>query len=403
MHQRLRRPFRSAAAAITLLIGLAACGGGGGGGDPEVAGGGAASPAPSPTPADPAASSPGAGAAAFTYDGEVLPGRLVVTSPLGDFVVYSLASGLGQAVGERADVWWEQGQSPDTLVRWDDNLYGSQPVRVSFFDTTTWQQNRPDLIVRPQFRYPKLSADGRYLMALWRDDTLQAEQFNNPMTVIETATGTIVKRDWSLIDTDTTSTISSPVDWLPDNSYVFLDGRNLFRATLSAAAPTFVATLALHDNVSTGGADSTFVRLKASPDGTRFAFTWNGHIWVANVDGTGLHRLTALAQDSVNQVLGAAFGSPSWSPDSRWVSGVLYRSDTSVAPVLPVPGDTIAPPYQVVGTTGCVSPVFVLRADAAPTTIPWPEWPVFDGVRVRGSGGRLLGLSTCSTEVHWIR
>ena len=394
---RLHPAVRSSLVVLATIL-ATACGGGGGGdalteGPPAPAGPGNGAP-------------PAAPALAFTYDGETLPGRIIATSSFGHFTIYDLASGSGTRVGDDADVWWEMGHEPSTLVRWDNSLYASQTMTVAFFDTTTWQKNGPDLTVRPNLRYPKLSPDGKHVLAMWRDEQDFAERYNNPPTIIERATGRIVKRDWTLIKGEIDSLIGSPIDWLPDGSYIFLDGRRLYRGTVDPAMPaTRVATLPLEDNLATGGADSRHVHLRASPDGSQVAFTWNGHIWVVGTDGGNLHRLTEVGPGSTNQVLGPSFGSPTWSPDSRWVAGVLYRSGVNVAPVFPDTSDDIPPPYQVVGTTGCVSPVFVLRADAsAPTPISWPSWPVAHGVRVKGADGRqVLGLSVCSDVVHWIR
>jgi hypothetical protein len=387
------RRLRCSVAVIAVSV-LCACGGGGGG-DTAVAAS-ADAPGASPPPAAPAPASP----QNFTYgNGTVLPGRLAVTSIFGTFVVYDLATGaVGPTVGDHdSDVWWEYGQAPHTLVRWDDNLFEGDSARLVFFDTRTLKPTGTEIIAKPVFRHPKLSADGRYLMATWANAEDYAERYNNPMTIVEVATGNIVKRDWTLLDGEIDSVIGSPVDWLPDNSYIFLDGRQLYRATLDNPIPTRVATLDLPDN-SSEGSSSLFVNVRASHDGRRFAFTWSGHIWVANVDGTGLHRITDVPADSL---FGPSFGSPSWSPDSQWISATIFRDTTNVVPVFPDVGDTIAPAYEVVATTGCVNPVFVLHADSAPTAIDWPRWPTEHGVRVRRNG-QVLGLTTCNDAVHWI-
>jgi Tol biopolymer transport system component len=55
-----------------------------------------------------------------------------------------------------------------------------------------------------------------------------------------------------------------------------------------------------------------------SPDGRRIAFG-SGGIWIVNVDGTGLRRLTRGGEDE----------SPTWSADSRWIAyesqGDIFR------------------------------------------------------------------------------
>src|SRR5688572_17510699 len=113
--------LRSAIATVSFVL-ITACGGGGS--DPSVDNANAGPAAP-----DAAASTPvAAPAGPFTYGGEVLAGRLVVTSSFGDFTAYALATGQGTKAGQEDDVWWEKGQSTDTLVRWDRNLTGDGPV-----------------------------------------------------------------------------------------------------------------------------------------------------------------------------------------------------------------------------------------------------------------------------------
>lgn len=219
------------------------------------------------------------------------------------------------------------------------------------------------------------------------------------MTFIEVATGRVVKRDWHLLDDEFSDSIGSPVDWLPDNSYIYLRGRQLYRATLAGPEPALVATLDLASNTSDGGFSPKYVDLSASPDGRRIAFTWNGHLWVAGVDGSNLHRVTELAADDT---FGPAFGSPTWSPDSQWLAGVLNRGGTNIGLVFPGNTDIVAPPYQVIGSSGCASPVFVVRADGPPATVTWPRWPLEAGVRARNANGQFIGVASCDGEVFWI-
>jgi TolB protein len=56
-----------------------------------------------------------------------------------------------------------------------------------------------------------------------------------------------------------------------------------------------------------------------SPDGTKVSFGMNNHIWVINMDGTGLKQVTTSNGLEVN---------PSWSPDGNWIGSI---SDASSA------------------------------------------------------------------------
>jgi len=378
------------ASASALALSLAGCGGGGGGDDA------AAETASAPTTATPPA-------ILTYYNGQTLPGRLMVTRAFGDMNVYTLSSGTGVNVGNESDeVWWHGDTSPNTVVRYDRNGPFTEPVRVSFFDTTTWTKKAPDLTLTSTFNHPKLSVDGRYLLTFWHGPDDEGS-VSNPLTIFDSTTGRIVKRGSTIHKRDLDSVIGSPAAWLPDGSYVYLDGNKLYKSSPTDFFEHPVAILDLEDNLATGGKGSLFVHLTASPDGRRLAFTWNGHIWVVDVNGANLHRITEVPSDSTNQVLGASFGSPTWSPDSRWVAGVFFRGGTNTAPVFPNPDETLNPAYQVIGTTGCNSPVFVLPADAAPTPISWPRWDPDHGVRVKSANGQsLLGLFVCSSAVYWI-
>lgn len=154
--------------AAALAITLAACGGGGGD-DSGVSAPAGGATTPPPTTAAPSE--------AITYGGQVLPGRLMVPRSLGDFHLVDLATGDRRLVGDYdADVWWQAGQSPDTVVRYDMNVTSGPKVRVTLIDTTTWTPKGAELLIPPKVSSPKLSADGKYLVALWGDADTHAER-----------------------------------------------------------------------------------------------------------------------------------------------------------------------------------------------------------------------------------
>lgn len=61
----------------------------------------------------------------------------------------------------------------------------------------------------------------------------------------------------------------------------------------------------------------------ASPDGQRIAFVQHGHIWLMNLDGSGLKQLSFSDTGEEN---------PSWSPDGKWL--VATKEGSSVEVVL---------------------------------------------------------------------
>jgi dipeptidyl aminopeptidase/acylaminoacyl peptidase len=165
--------------------------------------------------------------------------------------------------------------------------------------------------------------------------------------------------------------------------------------------------LPLPNNVIAGGRTAGGA-ISVSPDGTRVAFTMgesrgssrDTHIWVVNLDGTGLHRLTSPPNPRSGSNF--SFGSPTWSPDGKWVAGVLDMKGRLSAPVFP-PGDTVAPASQIIGTTGCgSSPVVVLPANAEHVAISWPAFDARYNVKVKASSGRGAEWLTSCNSIAWL-
>ncbi|MBK9250270.1 MAG: PD40 domain-containing protein [Ignavibacteria bacterium] len=74
----------------------------------------------------------------------------------------------------------------------------------------------------------------------------------------------------------------------------------------------------------------------ASPDGKRVAFSMNGHIWVINIDGTGLRQVTTGTKLET---------SPCWSPDGKYIAcssyGVFESSSYSAIAAVPADNATV--------------------------------------------------------------
>jgi hypothetical protein len=383
--------FAKLLACLAAPVLLLACGGGGDSSD------GAPPPAPGP------------GSQATTYGNGTLPGKLVVNSSAGPASVFDLRTGRRVALPRSTNTAdpdkdrWAVG-SGATAARWYLNVGLSGRAPVTLFDTTTWQAIR-ELSFPTEFRAPVPSPDGRYLLTFWQDVANGETSADERLTIFSATTGDVVKRGSQL---DGVLILSSPVAWLPDGRYVYLAGNKLFVSSPISATSQLVATLALP---GAGAAlPSAFgSSLAVSPDGSKLAFTWSEaarntstdtHIWVVNLDGTGLRRLTA-APDSTS-ALNFIYGSPTWSPDGQWIAGALYMSGTSIAPVYP-PDETVAPAWQVAGATGCSSnPVFVLPANAENRPISWPLYDAKYGVKVinaANNGGEWI--SACDT-IAWI-
>lgn len=104
--------------------------------------------------------------------------------------------------------------------------------------------------------------------------------------------------------------------WAPDGRMIAVVG-NLM--TITDATFTKLSELATFGDAVSGPA--------VSPDGTRIAFTMNGHVWIMKSDGSELRQLT---------LSGSSESSPEWSPDG---TQVLVRYETACPRLYAVPAD----------------------------------------------------------------
>lgn len=386
--QKLR--LLSALAFLPALI-AAGCGGGGGTdvgtGTPPPGGGG------------------GGGSAANTYRDTNLPGRLLVDNPDGDFVV-DLRTGARTALPATADRatsdHWSVGAAGKVAIRYTtDTNVAAWPL--AFFDTGSWQA-ASNATVSSRFTQPLLSPDGAHFLTFWYDESNGESRADRQLTVFNRANGTVVKRGSQLDDAVITTT---PAAWLPDGRYVYMVEEKLYASSPTSMTSTLIAELPLPANSDT---DAGYINgtgtLSVSPDGSKIALSWleprgttdDSHIWVVNVDGTGLRKLTSATDPAA--AVSYTYGEPTWSPDSQWVAAVFHMEGTSTAPVYP---DEPFLGGVVTGTTGCAnSQVVVLPAAADKVRVSWPRFDATYGVKVRAAGGAGgQWLSTCGS-VHWM-
>jgi len=90
------------------------------------------------------------------------------------------------------------------------------------------------------------------------------------------------------------------VTWMPDNTFLFSQGNNLYRTNTAFTAATLVKTF----NFDTWGYYS------ASPDGSKIALRGGNHLWMMNADGSNLTQITESNSIEVW---------PVFSPDSKYL------------------------------------------------------------------------------------
>ena len=393
---------------LLLALFIAACGGGsgGGGGSSPGTGGGGGNPAPAQT--------------VPTYRNTTLPGRMVVNGNpangglqhIFDQVMFDLRTGqkvvLPRGTIDPDHLVFNADGNRGTLLRWDADFVQTE---LSFFDPASLAATAAALKISSQMtRAPQLSPDGKFILAFWNNSAAGEIITEQKLTIFDASSGAIVKRGSRL---NSSSIVHArPAAWLPDGRYVYFVRNSLYVSSPTSADDTLIAQLDLPAN----GLDTiTQGDIAVSPDGSRLAFNWteprdggienDSNLWVANVDGTGLRRLTT-APDP-NSALDFRHGSPTWSPDGKWVAGILYMSGVVFG--LP-PGwccdndPEAAYPYTVIGGTGCIDQVFVADADGPPIALAWPKAERANGLKVLAPDGKnLQWVTTCGFElISWL-
>lgn len=370
--------------AMLLAMMVASCGGGGSG--------------------YPASQEGAIAPAVATYRDTTLPGRLLVNSPTGEAAIFDLRTGERStlpASDTTADGdHWTISADGNVLVRWNEAVWRKQ-IPISFFDGRLITKAREDTLVPRDIMTPVLSPDGRNVLTFWTPGSEDTR-----LAVFDAVTSELVKRG-SLLDGEIVN--ANAAAWLPSGSYIYMVGPKLYLSSLASGSSQLIAKLNLpiNNEVDGGNYVAGQSHISVSQDGRRLAFTWHErrsnfvfdtNIWVVNIDGTGLRRLTS-APDPTSPVH-FDYGSPRWSPDGQWVAGVLFMNDSAVAPIYP---DAPFAGGHVVGTTGCaLSPVFVVPANDENVAVSWPRYDSNYGVKVvaaTGKGGEWV--STCSS-IHWL-
>ena len=386
--------YLASTVAFSLLL-AAGCGGGGGDDGNSSA---------APPPGNGSGEVP-------TYGNTNLPGRLLVQATTGPSTVYDLRTGQGTKLpmGLTDRNSWTGSTNPEQVLRMSNGGPNGSKI-VERIRTSDWAVAGNAINLPGSFGRPKVSPDGRYILDFWNAD---GDPEETRLTIFSTETGQIVKQGSQL---DGKIVANSPAAWLPDGRYLYLAGRHLYESSPSANTSTLRAVLTgLPDNSFSGNpvdASSGGTQMSVSPDGQKIAFSWtarrDGHpsddtnVWVAQVDGTNLHRMTSPTDPA--SALAYTYGNATWSPDSKWVAAVLYMGGVTVAPIFPPDQSFPGVPGGIIGATGCgLNPAFVLPAEAENVAISWPSYDAKYGLKVRnpsGTGG--LWVSACST-IEWVK
>lgn len=321
------RALRAAAAAAFLSLILGACGGGGGGGGGGGSSGGGSSGAGSSSGGASSSGSSGAGSSSSSSSSgggnssgssssgggssgssgsssgsalnQGLPGELYFDDPV-DFVQLDLPSGVVTAIrpkGSGSNASYDATPSSDAtqfaLVQFNP-LSGSTSTSevdaIGDDGRTVVRLEKDQSLDNPA----KLSPDKSHIIVSW-NDVSQGESCCIA-TVFDTK-GNAVQRyagytNW---------------DWLPNGGLLLVKGDSIYSVGPTLGTPQLLKQFA----------GDTPDYLAVSPDGSRVAFDLGNaslsknHIYVMNIDGSGVQQLTtsALNEDGA-----------SWSPDGKYLA-----------------------------------------------------------------------------------
>ena len=222
--------IRAAALATLALVLTAGCGGGGGGDEVDTG----TTPAPATT------TSPAPAATAFaTYRDGTLPGRLFVGMPTDGLEMFDLATGVRSRPPALADgkVGWNATPDPTILLRSTEIAKGKRQVeRVRISD---WTVVGEPLVLDGETNELKLSFDGRFLLTFQGpvDGLLEERR----LAIFDMTTRQKVKQESRL---DGRMMLGSPAAWLPDGSYIYLVGRDLYESSPTSATSTLRTSVA---------------------------------------------------------------------------------------------------------------------------------------------------------------
>ncbi len=273
------------------------------------------------------------------------------------------------------DVWSASRASARTLLRTDDrgnaDFFDAESLRpLASFSLSSLPGTR-----RPIFLgIPKLSPDGQYVLTYWVRDT----RAYAPELGVFDRQGRVVREVTGRSD-DNGKRVDS-IAWLPaKDRFVYLDDVGINACQLGLRE-CLIAPLRLPPGLGAKGAS-----IDVSPDGRHLALVLgqfrrdssgrnysHSVLFAANLDGSGLHQLTAPSKQLQDTGTDIAPLNPQWSPDGRRIAFTPRVADPGLAFDFSKPCQNT----RVVDAQGGVQelgasepPQSLLKAGGAPVTI----------------------------------
>lgn len=148
--------------------------------------------------------------------------------------------------------------------------------------------------------YAYISPNEKYL-------AIAAQHFSDmPLTILNAETGAFVS-NW-LVKGVSFLHYGDPV-WTADNTVYFRIGNNVYKSSPSdgyQSAPRVLAS------------DKTISNVTVNPQGTKFVFRMDKHLWMCNIDGSDLRQITTCETFDFIDYDGESH--PTFSPDGKYIA-----------------------------------------------------------------------------------
>ncbi len=246
-----------------------------------------------------------------------LPGTLY-WSFAGDANYYNFASGkyvkgmitLGGFLFDDFDITWDNNKTLLTLdvkgtYNFDERRFVLRKKTDRIFKSDADDGNNLFDIV---YEWGKIGITSAHISPDEKYLALEAQHFADmPITILNAKTGELIS-NW-MVSGVSFLNYGAPV-WTADNTLYFRIGSNIYKSSPTNGYKSAPRVLALGDE---GGSYVT-----VNPQGTKFVFRRNKHLWMCNIDGSELQQITT--SETMDFISYDGENRPTFSPDGKYIA-----------------------------------------------------------------------------------